>query len=71
MIDDYQAVIFNWYAKVPVYHGWNYDTIGTEDERVRCGLIYEHGAWRGGFAIPIEHAEEFARPCGRCFRGDA
>ncbi len=68
---DRRVVIIEPNAPVPVYHAFEnarFDpTTGAATSWVmRCGAA---DSLFGVNQIRIEHAEQFARPCSRCFRG--
>jgi len=63
---DTLGIIFSIHLRVPVFHGFNWDSIGTDAERTRCGLALGEG-WQAPTTLPIFHAENIADPCARCF----
>lgn len=77
-MSDYAGVFFTLWAKVPVYHGMNWDYRDKPNSVVnrtvtRCGLTvdsYDNETDRyrdPGTFIPMQHAVKFGRPCKRCF----
>lgn len=64
--EDYHAIFFGMWLREPIFHGFNYDSIGTETERTRCGLVLERPLHQAK-VIPMQHAEKIGRACAHCF----
>lgn len=79
--DDYNAVFFGTFARVPTYHGFDYRRNGRSDDEgvsrdyTRCGMVvseYDRETGRlkePGQWLPLRHAVKFGRPCKKCFPG--
>lgn len=69
-VDTSTVYLFKTWEKTPTYHDYgrikHLDGTHTGDV-TRCGLVMYDGETRYVARLRRDHADLFAKPCGRCF----
>lgn len=74
MSDTSTVYIFTVLDAVPTYHDYGEirrDDTGAAWDVTKCGMVmYDGETPRYGALLRRDHADSFARPCGKCFAGE-
>lgn len=71
MSDTSSVYIFDTWTATPVYHGYGRIDKAKDADVTVCGLVMYDGETRYRVVIRRDHADRFAKPCGKCFRAAA